>query len=117
MQNYSHLDAAGMELIQQATDEESSLCHTSIVPERLYVFRWQAYMQKFFPFPGPFKDRLDLDGQPSKSAQVTDAAWSRVLGKDPLPKAVLQSRLYATHNISVGRRVRACTTSARPLLT
>ena len=101
MQNYSHLDPAGMEMFQQATDEDSSLRRASIVTEQwLYVFDLDGKptCKIFFPFASPYKVRLGPDGQPSKSSQVKDAAWSRVLGK---PIAVLQSRLYFTHNTSL----------------
>ena len=104
MQNYSHLDPAAMELFQQASDEDSSLRRASIVTEQwLYVFDLDGKptCKIFSPFASPYKVRLESDGQPSKSSQVKDAAWLRVLGKDPLPIAVLQSRLYSTHNISV----------------
>ena len=104
MQNYSHLDAAAMELFQQASDEDSSLRRASIVTEQwLYVFDLDGKptCKIFSPFASPYKVRLESDGQPSKSSQVKDAAWLRVLGKDHLPIAVLQSRLYSTHNISV----------------
>ena len=89
---------------QQATDEDSSLRRASIVTEQwLYVFDLDGKptCKIFSPFASPYKVRLELDGRPSKSSQVKHAAWSRVLGKDPLPIVVLQSRLYATHNISV----------------
>ena len=58
-------------------------------------------MQDFSPFASPYKVRLESDGQTSKTSQAKDAAWLRVLGKDTLPIAVLQSRLNLTHNISV----------------
>lgn len=104
MQNYSNLDPAGMELFQQATDEDSSLRRASIVTEQwLYVFALDGKptCKIFSPFTSPYKIRLESDGQLSKSSQAKDAAWLRVLGKDALPIAVLQSRLYSTHNISV----------------
>ncbi|KAL0018353.1 hypothetical protein WJX79_006177, partial [Trebouxia sp. C0005] len=103
-QNYSHLDPAGMDMFQQATDEDSSLRRASIVTQQwLYVFDLDGKptCKIFSPFASSYKVRLESDGQPCKSSQVKDAAWLRVLGKDPLPIAVLQSRLYSTHNISV----------------
>ncbi len=105
MQNYAHRDAAGMDLFQRALDEDSSLRCASMVTEQwLYVFDLDGKpaCKSFSPFTSPYKVRLvsDAHGQP-KTSQVKDAAWSRVLGKGALPIAVLQSRLYATHKISV----------------
>lgn len=93
-----------MDMFQQATDEDSSLRRASIVTQQwLYVFDLDGKptCKIFSPFASSYKVRLESDGQPCKSSQVKDAAWLRVLGKDPLPIAVLQSRLYSTHNISV----------------
>lgn len=80
------------------------LRRASIVTEQwLYVFDVDATPPNcsiYSPIPSPYKVTMEHSGQ-RKSFNVKDAAWSRVLGKDSLPEAVLFPRLYARNNISM----------------
>ena len=74
-----------------------------VTQQTLHVFDLDAKppaCKVFSHLPSTYKVKMDIAGQ-RKTTSVKAAAWSLVLGKDPLPKEILFSRLYARSRVAV----------------
>ena len=111
MQNWAGLESEKPAFLVSADDEDYMLRRAAIVTQQtLHVFDLDAKppaCKVFSHLSSTYKVKVVVAGQ-SKTTSVKTAAWSLVLGKDPLPKAILFSRLYARSSIAVMLREKGC---------
>ena len=104
MQNWARFESEKPAFLGSPGDADYILRRAAIVTQQtLHVFDLDANppaCKVFSHLPSTYKVRVDVAGQ-RKTTSVKTAAWSLVLEKDPLPKALLFSRLYARSSIVV----------------
>ena len=104
VQNWARFESEKPAFLGSPGDADYMLRRAAIVTQQtLHVFDLDANppaCKVFSHLPSTYKVRVDVAGQ-CKTTSVKTAAWSLVLGKDPLPKALLFSRLYARSSIVV----------------
>lgn len=109
VQNWKGLDGDRPAFLTSADDEAYMLRRTAIVTEQcLHLFDLDAsppVCSVYSPFPSTYKVKMASASGQRKPISVTDAAWSPVLGKDPLPKELLYSRLYNRSSLVVMLKV------------
>lgn len=97
MQNWASLAAEKPVFLGSPDDEDYMLRRAAIVTQQtLHLFDLDAkppVCKVFPPLPSTYKAQMQFDGH-RKSTHVKTAAWSLVLGKDPLPKAIILSGLH-----------------------
>ena len=104
VQNWASLAVEKPAFLGSPDDQDYMLRRAATVTQQtLHVFDLDAkppVCNIFSHLPSTYKVKVDIGGQ-HKTNSMKTAAWSPVLGKDPLPKQLLLSGLYARSSTAV----------------
>jgi len=91
--------------LAESGDPLVTLRAAAIVKEHwIYMFNLDespATCDILSPFACSYKAKVSAEGGSQKTLSVKHVAWSRKLGKDFLPKSLLNNRFYARSKIAV----------------